>query len=104
MYFPLTVIFHSHKIQTFKPVYSYFLQEDFSGMLPVDDKHWKAELEFYRTFCIYENGLPNGVLPDIHGLMACSDTVSYMDMPRLDCLTSDFEDYMKTTSDDEDLP
>ena len=55
-----------------------------------------------RTFCIHENGLPNNVCqyPYPYGN---SDTVSYMDSLDLSDV-SDYEDYMMTTSDDEELP
>ena len=40
------------------PVYSD--EEDFPTV-PLDDKHWMAEIVPERTFCIHENGLPNNV-------------------------------------------
>ena len=61
-----------------------------------------AEIVPERTFCIHENGLPNNVCqhPYPYGN---SDTVSYMDSLDLSDI-SDYEDYMMTTSDDEELP
>ena len=75
-------------------------EEDFQTV-PLDDEHWMAEIVPERTFCIHENGLPNNVCqhPCPYGN---SDTVSYMDSLDLSDI-SDYEDYMMTTSDDEDL-
>ena len=72
------------------------------SQLPLDDEHWTAEIVPERTFCIHENGLPNNVCqhPCPYGN---NDTVSYMDSLDLSDI-SDYEDYMMTTSDDEDLP
>ena len=82
------------------PVYSNE-EEDFQTV-PLDDKHCMAEIVPERTFCIHENGLPNNVCQH-----PCpytnSDTVSYMDSLDLSDI-SNYEDYMMTTSDDEDLP
>ena len=76
-------------------------EEDFQTV-PLDDKHWMAETVPERTFCIHKNGLPNNVCqhPCHYGN---SDTVSYMDSLDLSDVL-DYEDYMMTTSDDEDLP
>ena len=76
-------------------------EEDFPTV-PLDDEHWTAEIVPERTFCIHENGLPNNVCqhPCPYGN---SDTVSYMDSLDLSDIL-DYEDYMMTTSDDEDLP
>ena len=76
-------------------------EEDFQ-MVPLDDKHWMAEIVPERTFCIHENGLPNNVCqhPCPYGNI---NTVSYIDSLDLSDLL-DYEDYMMTTSDDEDLP
>ena len=70
--------------------------------VPLDDEHWTAEIVPERTFCIHENGLPNNVYqhPCPYG---SNDTVSYMDSLDLSDI-SDYEDYMMTTSDDEELP
>ena len=82
------------------PVYS-DEEEDFPTV-PLDDEHWMAEIVPERTFCIHENGLPNNVCqhPCPYGN---NNTVSYMDSPDLSDIL-DNEDYMMTTSDDEDLP
>ena len=76
-------------------------EEDFPTV-PLDDEHWTAEIVPERTFCIHENGLPNNVCqhPYPYGN---SGTVSYMDSLDLRDIL-DFEGYMMTTSDDEDLP
>ena len=81
------------------PVYS-DAEEDFPTV-PLDDAHWTAEIVPERTFCIHENGLPNTICqhPCPYGN---NDTVSYMDSLDLSDI-SDYEDYMMTTSDDEDL-
>ena len=75
-------------------------EEDFPTV-PLDDEHWTAEIMPERTFCIHKNGLPNNVCqhPCPYGN---SDTVSYMDSLDLSDIL-DYEDYMMTTSDDEDL-
>ena len=76
-------------------------EEDFPTVL-LDDEHWMAEIVPERTFCIHENGLPNNICqhPCPYGN---SDTVSYMDSLDLSDI-SDYEDYLMTTSDDEELP
>ena len=76
-------------------------EEDFQTV-HLDDEHWTAEIVPERTFYIHENGLPNNVCqyPCPYGN---SDTVSYMDSLDLSDI-SDYEDYMMTTSDDEELP
>ena len=76
-------------------------EEDFQTV-HLDNEHWMAEIVPERTFCIHENGLPNNVCqhPCPYGN---SDTVSYMDSLDLSDI-SDYEDYMMTTSDDEELP
>ena len=76
-------------------------EEDFPTV-PLDDENWLAEIVPERTFCIHENGRPNNVCqhPCPYGN---NDTVSYMDSLDLSDI-SDYEDYMITTSDDEDLP
>ena len=75
-------------------------EEDFPTG-PLDDKHWTSEIVPERTFCIHENGLPNKVsqYPCPYGN---NDTVSYMDSLDLSDIL-DYEDYMLTTSDDEEL-
>ena len=69
--------------------------------VPLDDEHWTAEIVSERTFCIHENGLPNNVCqhPCPYG---SNDTVSYMDCLDLSDV-SDYEDYMMTTCEDEEL-
>ena len=69
--------------------------------VPLDDEHWTAEVVPERTFCIHDNGLPNTICqhPCPYGN---NDTASYMDSLALSDI-SDYEDYMMTTSDDEDL-
>ena len=54
----------------------------------------------WKNFCIHKNGLPNNVCqhPCPYGN---NDTVSYMDSLDLSDIL-DYEDYMMTTSDDED--
>ena len=76
-------------------------EEDFQTV-PLDDEHWMTDIIPERTFCIHENGLPNYVCqyPCPYGN---SDTVSYMDSLDLSDIL-DYEDYMMTTSDDEELP
>ena len=75
-------------------------EEDFPKV-PLDDKHWTAEIMPERTFCIHKNGLPNNICqhPCPYG---SNDTVSYMDSLDLSDIL-DYEDYMMTTSDDEAL-
>ena len=76
-------------------------EEDFQTV-HLDDKHRMTEIAPERTFCIHENCLPNNVCqyPCPYGN---SDTVSYMDSLDLRDIL-DYEDYMMTTSDDEELP
>ena len=76
-------------------------EEDFQTV-PLDDEHWTAEIVPEGTFCIHKNVLPNNVCqhPCPYGN---SDTVSYMDSLDLSDI-SDYEDYLMTTSDDEELP
>ena len=76
-------------------------EEDFPTV-PLDDEHWAAEIVPERTFCIHENGLPNTVCQHPCPYWK-NDTVSYIDSLALSDI-SDYEDYMMTTSDDEDLP
>ena len=77
-------------------------EEDDFQTVPLDDERWMAEIVPERTFCIHENGLPNNICqhPCPYGN---NNTVSYMDSLDLSDI-SDYEDYMMTTSDDEDLP
>ena len=42
------------------PVHSDEEEEDFQTV-PLDDKHWMAEIVPERTFCIHKNGLPNSI-------------------------------------------
>ena len=76
-------------------------EEDFQTV-PIDDKHWMTDIVPKRTFCIHENSLPNNVCqyPCPYG---SSNTASYMGSLDLSDI-SDYEDYMMTTSDDEELP
>ena len=76
-------------------------EEDFQTV-PIDDEHWTTEMVPERTFCIHENGLPNNVCqyPCPYGN---SNTASYMASLDLSNI-SNYEDYMMTTSDDEELP
>ena len=76
-------------------------EEDFQTV-PMDDEHWMTDMVLERTFCIHKNGLPNNVCqyPCPYGN---SNTASYMDSLDLSDI-SDYEDYMMTTSDDEELP
>ena len=76
-------------------------EEDFQTV-PMDDEHWMTDIVPERTFCIHENGLPNNVCqyPCPYGN---SNIASYMDSLDLSNI-SDYEDYMMTTSDDEELP
>ena len=75
-------------------------EEDFHTV-PIDNEHWTMDIVPERTFCMHENGLPNNVCqhPCLYGN---SDTVSYMDSLDLSDVL-DYEDYMLTTSDDEEL-
>ena len=76
-------------------------EEDFQT-IPIDNEHWTTDIVPERTFCIHENSLPNNTCqcPCPYGN---SDTVSYMDSLDLSDIL-DYEDYMMTTSDDEELP
>ena len=76
-------------------------EEDFQTV-PIDDEHWTTEMVLERPFCIHENGLPNNVCqyPYPYGN---NNAASYMDSLDLSDI-SDYEDYMMTTSDDEELP
>ena len=79
------------------PVYS-DEEEDFPTV-PLDNEHWTAEIVPERTFCIHKNGLPSNVCqhPCSYGN---NNTVSYLDSLSD---TLDYEDYMMTTSDDEEV-
>ena len=76
-------------------------EEDFPTV-PLDDENWTSVIVPERTFCIHKNGLPNNVCqhPCPYG---SNDTVSYMDSLDLSDI-SDYEDYMMTTSDDDEIP
>ena len=76
-------------------------EEDFQTV-PIGHEYWTTDIVPERTFCIHENGLPNNLCqyPCPSGN---SDTVSYMDSLDLSDIL-DYEDYMMTTSDDEELP
>ena len=56
-----------------------------------------------RTFCIHDNGLPNNVYQYPCPYGNNNNSVSYMDSLDLSNI-SDYEDYMMTTSNDEELP
>ena len=77
-------------------------EEDFQ-MVPIDDEHWTTDMVPERTFCIHEDGLPNNACqcPCPYGIN--NDSVSYMDSLEISDI-SDYEDYMMTTSNDEELP
>ena len=72
-------------------------------MVPIDDEHWTTEMVPERTFCIHENGLPNNVCQYPCPYGNNTNSVSYMDSLELSNI-SNYEDYMMTTSDDEELP
>ena len=76
-------------------------EEDFPTV-SLEDKHWTSDIVPERTFCIHENGLPNNVCqhPCPYG---SNDTASYMDSLDLSDILN-YEDYMMTTSDDDELP
>ena len=76
-------------------------EEDFPTV-PMDNEHWTTKMVPERTFCIHENGLPNNVCqyPCPYGN---NTTALYMDSLDLSNI-SNYEDYMMTTSDDEELP
>ena len=77
-------------------------EEDFQTV-PLDDEHWTTEMVPERTFCIHENGLPNNVCQYPCPYGNNTNSVSYMDSLELSDI-SNYEDYMMTTSDDEELP
>ena len=77
-------------------------EEDFPTV-PLDDEHWTAEIVPERTFCIHENGLSNTTICQHPCPCGNNDTASYMDSLALSDIL-DYEDYMMTTGDDEDLP
>ena len=72
-------------------------------MVHIDDEYWTTEMVPERTFCIHGDGLPNNVCqyPCSYGIK--NDSVSYMDSLEISDI-SDYEDYMMTTSNDEELP
>ena len=78
-------------------------EEDFPTV-PMDDEHWMADIVPERTFCIHEDGLPNNVCqyPCPYGINN-NNSVSYMDSFKISDI-SNYEDYMMTTSNDEELP
>ena len=77
-------------------------EEDFQRV-PIDDEHWTTEMVPERTFCIHENGLPNNVFQYPCPYGNNNNSVSYMDSLDLSDI-SNYEDYMMTTSDNEELP
>ena len=76
--------------------------EDFQ-MVPIDDEHWTTEMVPERTICIHEDGLPNNVCqyPCPYGIN--NNSISYMDSLEISDISNN-EDYMMTTSDEEELP
>ena len=76
-------------------------EEDFPTV-PLDEEHWTSEIVSDRTFCIHKNGLPHNLCqyPCPYGN---NDTVSYMDSLDLSDILY-YEDYMMTTSDDDEIP
>ena len=56
-----------------------------------------------RTFCIHEDGLPNNVCQYSCPYGINNNSVSYMDSLEISDI-SDYEDYMMTISNDEELP
>ena len=77
-------------------------EEDFQT-LPMDDEHWTTDIVPERTFCIHENGLPNNVCQYPFPYGNNNNSVSYMDSLDLSNI-SNYEDYMMTNSDYEELP
>ena len=77
-------------------------EEDFQTV-PMDDEHWTTGMVLERTFCIHENGLPNNVCQYPCPYGNNNDSVSYIDSLDLSDI-SNYEDYMLTTSNDEELP
>ena len=77
-------------------------EEDFQTV-PIDDEHWTTEIAPDRTLCINENGLPNNVCQYPCPYRNNNNSVSYMDSLELSNI-SDYEDYMMTTSNNEELP
>ena len=67
-------------------------------------EHWTTEMVPERTFCIHEDGLPNNVCqyPCLYGINN-NNPVSYMNSLEISDIL-DYEDYMMTTSNDEELP
>ena len=78
-------------------------EEEGFQTVPIDDEHWTAEMVPERTFCIHEDGLPNNVCqyPCPYGII--NNSVSYMDSLEISDI-SNYEDYMMTTSNNEELP
>ena len=77
-------------------------EEDFH-LVPIDDEHWTPEMVPERTFCIHEDGLPNNVCQYPCPYGNNNNSVSYMDSLKISDI-SNYEDYMMTTSNDEELP
>ena len=76
-------------------------EEDFPTV-PLDDKHWTSDIVPERTFCIHKNGLPNNVC-QYPCPYRSNDTVSYMESLDISDIL-DYEDYMMTTSHDDEIP
>ena len=77
-------------------------EEDFQTV-PINDEHWTTEIAPDRTFCIHENGLPNNVCQYPCPYGNNNNSISYMDSLDLSNI-SDYEYYMMTTSNNEELP
>ena len=77
-------------------------KEDFP-MVPIDDEHWTTEMVPERIFCIHEDGLPNNVCQYPCPYWNTNNSLSYMDSLEISDI-SDYDDYMMTTSNDEELP
>ena len=78
-------------------------EEENFQMVLIDDEHWTTEMVPERTFCIHEDGLPNNVCQYPCPYGNNNNPVSYMDSLEISDI-SNYEDYMMTTSDDEELP
>ena len=77
-------------------------EEDFQTV-PIDDEHWITEMVPERTFCIHDDGIPNNVCQYPCPYGNNNNSVSYMDSLEISNI-SDYEDYMMTTSNNEELP
>ena len=77
------------------------VEEDFQTV-PLDDEDWTSKKTPERTLCIHEHGLLHGLCP-----YPCPyvnyQMPSYIDSLDLSDIL-DYEDYMVTSSDEEDIP